>query len=215
MSDRSDPVTDTAHPRLSELWHLHVADDDELLDRLLVRHREKHRRYHDVSHVAWVVGCVDDLAAVEATLDVDAVVAAAFYHDAVYEPTSAANERASARLARRDLASLGWTPGRASHVAAMIEATKDHRAPPDIDHAVLFDADLSILGAHPDHYRAYVDAVRAEYRHVDDEAWAVGRRQVLEGFLDRTTIYATTTGRDRWEAAARANIERERDALRR
>ena len=97
-----------------------------------------------------------------------------FYHDAVYEPASPANERASARLARRDLATLGWAQDRIAHVARMIEATTDHRAPPDQDHAVLFDADLMILGAAPADYASYVDAVRAEYRHVDDDAWRTG-----------------------------------------
>ncbi|WP_051062299.1 HD domain-containing protein [Ilumatobacter nonamiensis] len=213
MSSPLDPVDDTPTSRLPVRWRRHVSDDTTLLDRLVARHREKHRRYHTVAHVAAVVGWVDDLATVEPTLDLDATIAAAFYHDAVYEPTSPANEHASARLARRDLASLGWADERTAHVAALIEATRDHRSPPDTDHAVLFDADLSVLGATPTEYDGYVEAVRAEYREVDDDAWKVGRRRVLEAFLERASIYATATGRERWESSARANLAREIDSL--
>lgn len=70
--------------------------DTELLDRLLARHRERHRRYHGVAHVAWVVRHIDELASDELVRDHGAVIAAAFYHDAVYEPAHRANERASA-----------------------------------------------------------------------------------------------------------------------
>ncbi len=156
-----------------------------------------------------MTGAVVEISTTEDVGDLPAVVAAALYHDAVYEPASPANERASARLARRDLATLGWAQDRITHVAHMIEATTDHLAPPDPDHAVLFDADLMILGAPPADYASYVDGVRAEYRHVDDDAWRTGRSRVLEAFLTRETIYATATGRARWERAARANLTAE------
>lgn len=213
-SDASDAVSAATTMRLAELWRRHVAAGTDSLDRLLARHCEKHRHYHTVDHVASVVGRVDELAQTETTGDIGAVMAAAFYHDAVYEPVSPANERASARLARRDLSALGWDPDRADRVAAMIEATATHTSPADSDHAVLFDADLSILAAAPSRYDDYVRSVRAEYRHVDDDAWNVGRRRVLEGFLDREEIFATPTGRDRWESAARDNLRAELDSLR-
>lgn len=191
---------------MRQAWRRHVANDDALFERVVGRHREKHRRYHGVAHVAGVVGLVVELGAIETTDDLDAVVAAAFYHDAIYEPASPANERASARLAVRDLTTLGWSDEPVAHVSTMIEATVDHREPPDLDHAVLFDADLATLGADPADYSTYVQAVRAEYRHVDDGAWRDGRRRVLESFLERAAIYATVTGRDRWESSARSNI---------
>ena len=187
-------------------WTDHVAVDETLLDRLLVRHRERHRRYHTIDHVAAVVGHVATLARSEAIDDVGAVVAAALFHDAVYEPSSPANERASARLARRDLAALGWASDRIERVATMIEGTATHLDPADVDTAVLFDADLAILGAPEPVYVAYVDAVRAEYRHVDDETWTTGRAGVLRSFLQRDPLYATDTGRTTWEHSARRNL---------
>lgn len=197
---------------LEVAWQRHVTTDRPLLDRLLARHREKHRRYHTAAHVAWVIRHVDELASVEPIEHLDEVVAAAFYHDAVYEPAYPANERASARLARRDLATIGWDPEAIERVGTMIEAT-EHDAPAAEhatgDTAVLLDADLAILGADPAGYGAYVAGVRSEYKHVTDDDWRTGRATVLQGFLQRPVIYRTPTGRERWETRARANLTAE------
>jgi predicted metal-dependent HD superfamily phosphohydrolase len=204
---------------LAVAWQRHVDDDRTLLDALLARHREQHRRYHTAFHVAWVVRHVEELAQCEAVAHLDEVVAAAFYHDAVHEPKHPANERASARLARRDLAALGWAADRVERVGAMIEATAHLAAPAQpgdelsIDTAVLLDADLAVLGADPTAYETYVRGVRHEYRHLDDDAWRDGRAAVLRSFLERPSIYRTTTGRERWEQRARANLTAELAAL--
>ncbi|HSM65122.1 MAG TPA: hypothetical protein VK860_02335 [Ilumatobacteraceae bacterium] len=191
-------------------WQRHVSTDRRPLDGLLARHREKHRRYHTAVHMARVVRHVEDLAASEPVQALAEVVAAAFYHDAVYEPTHPANERASARLARRDLTALGWSDDAVDRVAAMIEATAHGAAAdPGGDTAVLLDADLAILGAEPAAYSTYVEQVRSEYRHLDDDEWRVGRSQVLHSFLDRHAIFSTSTGRERWESRARANVTAE------
>lgn len=190
-------------------WIRHVSTDDTLLERLITRHRERQRRYHRIEHVESVVRSVAELAQTEAVTDLGAIVAAALYHDAIYEPTHPANERASARLARRDLASLGWSAARCETVATMVEGTTTHLDPADTDTAVLFDADLAILGAHPDRYTSYVSQVRDEYGHLHDTEWAAGRARVLQSFLDRDAIYATATGRGRWEQAARRNLNAE------
>jgi len=197
---------------LEVAWQRHVTTDPQLLDGLLARHREKHRRYHTAVHVAWVIRHVDELATTEPVEHLDEVVAAAFYHDAVYEAAYPANERASARLARRDLASIGWSDDAVDRVGSMIEATE--QGAPDATHAfgdtaILLDADLAILGADPAGYSAYVAGVRSEYRHVDDDDWRTGRAAVLGEFLDRPAIYSTPTGRDRWETRARANLTAE------
>lgn len=201
---------------LEVAWQRHVSTDRTLLDRLLARHREKHRRYHTAAHVAWVIRHVDELAAAEPVDHLDEVMAAAFYHDAVYEPAYPANERASARLARRDLGSIGWDADAVERVASMIEATEHGATGAEGatgDTAVLVDADLAILGADPAGYSTYVTGVRAEYRHVSDDEWRSGRAAVLEAFLEQPTIYSTPTGRDRWETRARANLAAELASL--
>jgi predicted metal-dependent HD superfamily phosphohydrolase len=199
---------------LQVAWQQHVHSDMALFDRLMSRHREKHRKYHTATHVAWVVRHVNELAADESPADHGAIVAAALYHDAIYEPASPANERASARLARRDLTELGWAPERVGAVSDMIEGTKHHLDPVDLDTAILFDADLSILAADPAGYGEYTHNVRSEHRHVDDADWNAGRAAVLDSFLERPTIYTTESGRTRWEERARANLTAELATLR-
>lgn len=194
---------------LEVAWQQHITADVGVLDRLLARHREKHRRYHTATHVAWVIRHVDELAATEPVEHFDEVIAAAFYHDAIYEPAYPANERASARLARRDLAAVGWSDDRTERVAAMIEATVHGADIATGDTALLLDADLAVLAADPAGYSTYVAGIRSEYRNVDDEDWSSGRAQILQAFLDRPTIYATPSARAHWEDRARANLAAE------
>ena len=79
--------------------------------------------------------------------------------------------------------------------------------------ALLDDADLAILASPPERYAEYVAGVRAEYAHVPEAAFRAGRRQILQGFLDRPRIYRTPAAYDAWEATARAQVAAEVRAL--
>ena len=196
---------------------------DGALDELLARHRQPHRRYHTATHVMWVLRHIDDLAAAHSAdapaadadhLDLDAVRAAALFHDAVYDPRSPTNEHDSALLARRALSDCGWEQERIERVAGLIELTAGHLTPDsgagaDAGADILLDADLAVLGAEPADYRAYVTGVRVEYAHVDDDGWRTGRAAVLRGFLARPVIYRTTAMRAARERRARANLSAE------
>jgi predicted metal-dependent HD superfamily phosphohydrolase len=162
-----------------------------------------------VRHVTWVVRHVHELAAEVPVADVHAVTVAAFYHDAVYDPRAHDNEERSAQLAERVLGELGWDADRRATVGRLVRATATHDSAPDVDTAVLLDADLAVLGSEPAAYQAYVTGVRAEYAHVDDDAWRIGRGEVLRGLLARRPLYATAPGRRQWEARAAANMTAE------
>ncbi|HWL42168.1 MAG TPA: hypothetical protein VNQ73_04425 [Ilumatobacter sp.] len=201
-------------------WEGHVATDTAWFDAVLDRHREPHRRYHGVRHVQWVVRHVLDLAASHADGDIDdlgAVVAAAFFHDAVYDPERVDNEAVSAALAGRALAELGWVASRVDAVAKLILATAGHAAvagPGEpLDTAVLLAADLAVLAAEPAGYAEYVTGVRHEYGHVSDADWRVGRARVLRSFTERPAIYDPALGLDTWERRARANLAAELSGL--
>lgn len=185
-------------------------------DDVVARHREPHRRYHGVRHVMWVVRHVQDLTTSVELADTGAVIAAAFFHDAVYDPRAADNEARSADLAERVLEALDdpvWDAARRRSVADLVLATAAHTAPADADTAVLLDADLAVLGAEPGAYQTYVTGVRAEYAHVDAASWRVGRGQVLRDLLARDPLYATAPGRERWSARAAANMTAELASL--
>jgi predicted metal-dependent HD superfamily phosphohydrolase len=200
-------------------WEAHVATDTAWFDTVLDLHRQPHRRYHGVRHVGWVVRHVLELGTQHAgrVADLGAVVAAAFFHDAVYEATRTDNEAVSAALARRALGELGWAVGRADTVAELVLATAAHVAVSDpdgpLDAAVLLAADLAVLAADPASYAEYVTGVRAEYAHVSDADWAVGRGRVLRGFAGRPAIYDPALALDGWERRARGNIAAELSEL--
>lgn len=196
-------------------WERHVAPAGAAFEALVDRHREPHRRYHGVKHVHWVVRHATRLGEQHAArvADLGAVVAAAFFHDAVYDPTRHDNEEASAGLAERSLAELGWATDRCDDVAELVRATAGHAASTEpgaaLDTAVLLAADLAVLAADPAGYAEYVAGVRAEYAHVSDAAWRVGRAAVLRGFVERPAIFEPQLDLAAWEHRARGNLAAE------
>jgi predicted metal-dependent HD superfamily phosphohydrolase len=199
-------------------WQRHIGRGDtaeRVFESVVARHRSARRHYHDLRHVRWVVRHVLELAERAVVDDLDAVVAAAFFHDAVYELDRSDNEARSALLAAGCLRKIGWDTERCDRVAAMIAAT-DHRADTDrdSDSAVLLAADLAVLGAEPAAYSEYVRKIRREYAHLDEHAWRSGRRAVIESFLARTSIFPPELGLDGWERRARANLTAELAVLR-
>jgi predicted metal-dependent HD superfamily phosphohydrolase len=173
---------------------------------------EPHRRYHDLSHLAAVLGLVDVLA--PAADDADAVRLAAWYHDVVYDPRSPENEARSAGRARAGLRGLVATE-RLAEVERLVLLTVDHDpGPDDADGAVLCDADLAVLAAPPDAYAGYASAVRAEYGHLSDADFTAGRIAVLERLLALPALYRLPENAQRWTATARANLTAELTLLR-
>ena len=96
----------------------------------------------------------------------------------------------------------------------MILNTQHHQAAAiDIDSQILLDADLAILGAPPDQYQRYVQAIRQEYAWVAEIDYRRGRQQVLERFLQRSKIYYTSNMQTTVEPLARNNLSRELQLL--
>ena len=92
-------------------------------------------------------------------------------------------------------------------------ATAGHQ-PAALDEEVLVDADLAILGAEPKDYAAYVQGVRAEYAHVPDDQWRVGRAAVLQQFIETPVLFHTEVLQRERGARARANLAAEMASLR-
>jgi predicted metal-dependent HD superfamily phosphohydrolase len=173
---------------------------------------EPHRRYHDLAHLAAVLGLVGELGG--AAADLDAVRLAAWYHDVVYDPERSDNEEVSAQRARAGLRGL-VTDERLDEVERLVLLTAGHDpAPGDTDGAVLCDADLAVLAAPPESYAAYASAVRLEYGHLGDQEFTSGRIAVLEHLLALPTLYRTEAALP-WTDTARANLTAELTLLRR
>lgn len=190
-------------------------------DALLERWTEPHRRYHDRTHLEQVLDTVGELTAAEGgeTSEArneagDLAALAAWYHDAVYQPTRADNEEQSAALARGQLARLGVSPPVVGEVSRLVLLTKGHEpARPDRAGALLCDADLAILATSADVYDTYSEAIRAEYSHIPEQDYRAGRAAVLTTLAARSHLFHTGHGRAMWERAARDNLARELRAL--
>jgi predicted metal-dependent HD superfamily phosphohydrolase len=192
---------------LGDLWPL--TGYDEVRADLLAAYADPARGYHDLRHLGEVLARVDELLAGGEPADRDAVLLAAWFHDAVYHGDGQDEERSAAlaevRLAGHPLA---------AEVARLVRLTATHRPEDgDADGQVLCDADLAILAAGPERYREYVDGVRREYAHVSDADFAAGRAALLRDLLGRPTLFHTRAARERWEERARANVAGELEQL--
>ncbi|MDX3076002.1 hypothetical protein ACIP98_02520 [Streptomyces sp. NPDC088354] len=179
---------------------------------LLARWAEPQRRYHTTDHLAAVLVHVDSLA--EYAEDIDAVLLAAWFHDAVYRPDRSENEERSARLAERALPEAGVPDTITAEVVRLVRLTVTHH-PGDGDRngQVLCDADLAVLAGDPVAYAAYAAAVRDEYGFVPDDAFRAGRAGVLRQLLALPRLFRTTIGYERWEDTARRNLTTELELL--
>jgi predicted metal-dependent HD superfamily phosphohydrolase len=173
---------------------------------------EPHRRYHDLAHLAAVLGIVDRLA--DAADDPAAVRLAAWYHDVAYDPQRSDNEEVSAARARIGLLGL-VDDATIAEVERLVLLTAGHDpAPGDANGAVLCDADLAVLAGPPEAYAAYASAVREEYAHLSDEEFTAGRTAVLEALLALPALYRLPATTEAWTRRARANLTAELALLR-
>jgi predicted metal-dependent HD superfamily phosphohydrolase len=86
--------------------------------------------------------------------------------------------------------------------------------PGDDDCAVLCDADLAMLAAEPQRYKAYLTALRAEYAHIPVEEFVRARIAILRRLQERPRLFASPLGHG-WEEPARQNVDAELQRLER
>ncbi|MER8480718.1 hypothetical protein [Mesorhizobium sp. M0199] len=190
--------------------------DETLKRELSALYDAADRHYHDLGHIEAMLALANDYKAL--LHDPEAVEAAIWFHDAIYDGRAKDNEARSAALAETKLAGRADAQ-RIRRIAAMITATAGHELPSlgdqhSVRDAALFlDMDLAILGAAPDVFDAYEQAVRREYQWVDEPMWRAGRAAVLKGFLARPHIFHSEEFRRRFETQARQNMARSLRAL--
>ena len=216
-------------PRLMRAWDSLLPGHTALGENLLARYEQPHRKYHTSVHLSEMLTALKTLYKRHHTAIPRAVLLAAWFHDAVYEANPGEDEAASADLARTALTPLASTGSLTNRevtaIAHLIELTASHQLADGIeeytsggltraDAAFFLDADLAILAADSPRYTRYVAGVRAEYAHYAPDAFTRGRAAILQGFLNRTTIYASDTAHLLWDAPARLNLRTELEGYR-
>lgn len=216
-------------PRLMRAWDSLLPGHTALGEDLLERYEQPHRKYHTSVHLSEMLTALKTLYKRHHTATPRAVLLAAWFHDAVYEANPGEDEAASADLARTALTPLASTGSLTNRevtaIAHLIELTASHQLADGIeeytsgaltraDAEFFLDADLAILAADSPRYTRYVAGVRAEYAHYAPDAFTRGRAAILQGFLNRTAIYASDTAHLLWDAPARLNLRTELEGYR-
>ena len=183
----------------------------ELEPELKAAYQTPGRAYHNWDHIIYLLAEFQRLAA--AWRRPEAVLTAIYWHDVIYAPTSATNEADSAALMKNRLDGKA-SPDLIADAEALILATASHDVPAGMradlaaDCALFLDIDMSILGAPPDAFDAYDDAIRQEFSIIPDEIYRPRRAGVLAEFLARERLFLTERYHSSHDAQARANLTR-------
>jgi predicted metal-dependent HD superfamily phosphohydrolase len=160
------------------------------------------RHYHTLAHLE---SCLRELdGARELALRPAEVELALWFHDAIYRSWRRDNEARSADLAATVLRAAPTETVR--RVRQMILATVHDDAGFTGDTALVIDIDLAILGAPPEVYSRFEQAIRREYWWVPRARYVAGRSKILERILGRGAIYTHDSFYERYERAARENV---------
>jgi predicted metal-dependent HD superfamily phosphohydrolase len=182
-----------------------LVDGLELLQLICVHYNEPRRQYHTLQHLG---ECLDFFAsAMELVTHPAEVEMALWFHDAIYNTTRQDNEAQSAQWAGTELSKAGVLPESIDRIQSLIMATCHTALPTTIDECCLVDIDLAILGSSTERFAEYEQQIRAEYNFVPETIFNQKRQEILQGFLDRSTIYSTKYFQDKLELRARGNIQ--------
>lgn len=194
-----------------KLLHEFSADEAQIAEivfYVISKYSEKHRFYHNLSHINALLSDAESFK--EKFADYEGALLAIWFHDVIYEPQSSNNEAESAKIAVRHLSALEVSETTIEKVEKMILATRKHEAKElDSDGKLFLDLDLAILGAAESVYQKYTKAVRAEFAFVPWFLYRRERAKILNGFLNREFIYFSDELRGKSERAARRNIANE------
>jgi predicted metal-dependent HD superfamily phosphohydrolase len=207
-------IEEEAGPRFRALWERRVASAPSAqaiavhteLSRLL---GGPDRLFHNLDHIRECVRRVGEVAAL--LDDRDAVETALWFHDAVYVPGDAANERRSAELflAR----STGASPVFRRRVCALILTTRHAMPARGNDCRFIADIDLAGFAAPWDEFMRGGNLLRAEFAALPDAQYYSGQVNFLRHLRHRPRFFATDYFHDQYEAQAQQNIRRLLDEL--
>lgn len=186
---------------------------NSLWDEILKHYTLEVRHYHGLSHIHNMLIQAKKVKAFIANYDV--FLFAIWYHDIIYKPTKKNNEEKSAVLAINRLKTLKMDKKTLDLIEKLIVSTKEHTIilTENNDNAYLLDIDLSILGTPWDTYKVYIKNIRKEYAIYPDFMYKKGRKQVLQHFLERKTLYFTNEYQMELETQARENLTKELETL--
>ena len=162
------------------------------------------RRFHNLNHVEDCLHRFDEVASL--LTDPDAVEIAIWFHDAIYVPSDAKNERLSAELFLAQ--STGAEPAFRRRVCGLILSTRHQRPACSHDRRFIEDIDLAGFGAPWDEFMRHGALLREEFAAQSDEEYRAGQLNFLRRLAQRRWFFSTDYYRERHETRARENLDR-------
>ena len=202
--------------KLAQRWEAAWGDASpevrrDVFDALIAAYTAPDRHYHDIRHIA---ACLREFDSVRPlATNAQAVEAAIWFHDVVYDGHRQDNEERSADVAMDALARLGADDALRNAVRDLVLFTRHDHTPPTNDGKLMVDIDLASLGLPAEMFDANGDAIRLEYAHVPEADFRKGRASLLGRFLSRPRIYLTDEFYSRYEEQARKNLRRSLNAI--
>ncbi|ACV25618.1 HD domain-containing protein [Kangiella koreensis] len=185
---------------------LGMAPSVECFEKLHKAYSEKHRFYHTTKHIDAMLNHLD--RTVELSEHPNELELAIWFHDAIYKPFSSTNELDSAKWAKEFLIDNQYSRDGAERVYNLIMATQHNVEVNSDDKQLIVDIDLTILGASPTVYDQFEENIRKEYRLVPSIIYRKKRKDLLKSFLSKPSIYNLDYFQEKYESAARANLEK-------
>lgn len=207
---------------------------DVLIDRqwheIEAQYNAPHRFYHAFSHVEEVLRHWIAVDQASGWLRREETSAALVFHDLVYELAwqPGDSEDMSARIARMVLADagkglpvdhpavdVGYDFLDLDYIERLIKLTgrlgRLQSSDLTVEEALFLDCDQAILAADEETYQAHLDDLEQEYLPTKGVSHFQARRLgYVKKMLERPRIFLSEYFADRYEVAARGNLERER-----
>lgn len=172
-----------------------------LPESVAARYMEPHRFYHNLQHIYF--GLSVGFRYFSSYMD-ETLLAAWWYHDAIYELGARDNEEKSALLAKRD--------GHSYDVQQLIRCTiyPNPKEPKSGAEAVINDMDLAGFATPQKVYDNNTALIRKEYPNLSDEEFAAGHRAFLRKLItEQPQLYKSDFAHKNWTAQAMKNILRD------
>lgn len=181
-------------------------DSAEIHQKLLDGYREPQRHYHTLAHIEQCMGMFDDCKSQAS--DPDALELAVWFHDVIFEPDQANNERRSADL-YLELSRGVHDEELRGLVERLIMATlHDGNSLEDHDARYMVDIDLSSFGLSWETFLEDSQNLRRESAHLDDAEYYRRKKNFQACLLAKERFYQSDYFAERLEKQARSNLAR-------
>lgn len=197
--------------RFQKLWRrclIDGANDDSarIHQLLLDAYREPQRHYHSLAHIEQCMGMFD--ACKSLATNPDALELAVWFHDVIFEPDQADNERRSADLYLQ-LSDGVQADEMRRLVERLIMATlHDGNSLQDPDAVYMVDIDLSSFGLSWEEFLRDSENLRRENANLSDAEYYRRKKEFQNCLLDKERFYRSDFFAERLENQARSNLSR-------